>query len=70
MSEDKLRTKDSCWSVGMVYGPRGLPGLSTTDTGVDVVLHGVIVKGTSRKATSCGACVRHIKILGVGPFCP
>jgi hypothetical protein len=21
-------TKDSCWYVGMVYGPRGLPGVS------------------------------------------
>jgi hypothetical protein len=29
MSEDKVRTKDSCWSVGMVYGPKELPGVST-----------------------------------------
>jgi hypothetical protein len=29
MSEDKVRTKDSCWSVGMIYGPRELPGVST-----------------------------------------
>jgi hypothetical protein len=30
MSEDKVRTKDSCWSVRMVYDPRGPPGVSTT----------------------------------------
>jgi hypothetical protein len=29
MSEDKLRLKDSCWSVGMIYDPRELPGVST-----------------------------------------
>jgi hypothetical protein len=25
-----VRTKDSCWSVGMIYDPRELPGVSTT----------------------------------------
>jgi hypothetical protein len=39
MSEDKVRTKDLCWSVGMIYGPRGLPGVSTVGLGVDGVLH-------------------------------
>jgi hypothetical protein len=29
MSEDKLRTKDSGWSVGTIYDPRELPGVST-----------------------------------------
>jgi hypothetical protein len=38
MSEDKVCTKDSCWSVGMIYDPRGLPGVSTAGTGVDGVL--------------------------------
>jgi hypothetical protein len=32
-----VHTKDSCWSVGM-YGPRGLPGVSTAGPGVDGVL--------------------------------
>jgi hypothetical protein len=27
MSKDKVYTKDSCWSVWMVYDPRGLPGV-------------------------------------------
>jgi hypothetical protein len=31
MSQDKVHTKDSCWYVGMVYDPRGLPGVSTVD---------------------------------------
>jgi hypothetical protein len=29
MSEDKVCTKDPCWSVGKIYDPRELPGLST-----------------------------------------
>jgi hypothetical protein len=39
MSEDKVCTKDSCWSVGMVYGRRGMPGVSTANPGVDTMLH-------------------------------
>jgi hypothetical protein len=38
MSEDKVRTKDSCWSVGMVYGPSGPPRVSIACPGVDGVL--------------------------------
>jgi hypothetical protein len=38
MSEDKVRTKDSCWSVGPIYDPRELPGVSTTDPRLDGVL--------------------------------
>jgi hypothetical protein len=33
MSEDKVRTKDSCWSVGTIYDPRELPGVSTVGPG-------------------------------------
>jgi hypothetical protein len=41
MSENKVCTKDLCWYVGMVYDPRGLPGVSTAGLGVDGVLqHG------------------------------
>jgi hypothetical protein len=39
MSEDKVCIKDSCWSVGMVYDPRGLLGVSTAGPGVDEVFH-------------------------------
>jgi hypothetical protein len=38
MSEDKVRTKDTCWYVEMVYDPRGLTGVSTAGSGVDEVL--------------------------------
>jgi hypothetical protein len=31
MSEDKVHTKDLCWSVGMIYDPRELSGVSTAD---------------------------------------
>jgi hypothetical protein len=38
MSEDKVRTKDSCWSVGTIYDPIELLGVSTTAPGLDGVL--------------------------------
>jgi hypothetical protein len=34
MSEDKVRTKDSCWSVGTIYDPRELLGVSTAGPGI------------------------------------
>jgi hypothetical protein len=34
MSEDKVRTKDSCWSMGTIYNPRELPGVSTAGPGI------------------------------------
>jgi hypothetical protein len=34
MSEDKVRIKDSCWSVGTIYDPRELPGVSTAGPGI------------------------------------
>jgi hypothetical protein len=34
MSEDKVRTKDSCWSVGTIYDPRELPGVSIIGPGI------------------------------------
>jgi hypothetical protein len=37
-SEDKVHTKDPCWSVGTIYDPRELPGVSTAGPGVDGVL--------------------------------
>jgi hypothetical protein len=39
MSENKVRTKDPCWSVGTIYDPRELPGLNSAGPGVDRVLH-------------------------------
>jgi hypothetical protein len=38
MSEDKVRIKDLCWSVGTIINPRELPGVSTVVLGVDGVL--------------------------------
>jgi hypothetical protein len=34
MSEDKVRTKDSCWSVGTIYDPREPPGVSIAGPGI------------------------------------
>jgi hypothetical protein len=38
MSEDKVHTKDLCWSVGTIYDPRELPRVSTASPRVDGVL--------------------------------
>jgi hypothetical protein len=44
MSEDKVRTKDSCWSMGTIYDPRELPGVSTTGPGIGrIVTSGIRV---------------------------
>jgi hypothetical protein len=29
-----VRTKDLCWSMGTIYDPRELPGVSTTGLGI------------------------------------
>jgi hypothetical protein len=34
MNEEKVCTKDSCWSVGTIYDPRELPGVSTIGLGI------------------------------------
>jgi hypothetical protein len=34
MSVDKVRTKDPCWSVGTIYDPRELLGVSTAGPGI------------------------------------
>jgi hypothetical protein len=34
MSEDKVRTKDSCWSMGTIYDPSELPGVSAAGPGI------------------------------------
>jgi hypothetical protein len=34
MSEDKVRTKDSCWSVGTIYDSRELPKVSIVGPGI------------------------------------
>jgi hypothetical protein len=34
MSEDTVRAKDLCWSVGTIYDPRELPGVSIVGPGI------------------------------------
>jgi hypothetical protein len=38
MSKDKVCIKDSCWSVGTIYDPRELKGVSTAGPRVDRTL--------------------------------
>jgi hypothetical protein len=51
MSKDKVRTKVSCWSVGMIYDPRELPGVSTTGLGIGwgVTIGDKFKEGTIRR---------------------
>jgi hypothetical protein len=39
MSENKVCTKDLCWSMGMIYDLRELSGVSTAGPEIDGVLH-------------------------------
>jgi hypothetical protein len=49
MSEDKVRIKDLCWSVWIIYDPRELPGVSTTGLVLDGVLQCVQHPGAQKK---------------------
>jgi hypothetical protein len=79
MSEDKVRTKDPCWSVGTIYDPRELLGVSTigpvigrgTTSGIradprgfmDVCGLGVWVYGTWRMWARSGHITWHMTTL-------
>jgi hypothetical protein len=52
MSEDKVHTKDSCWSVGTIYNPSELPGVSTADPRLDGVLQ-VVSETTLAVSRAC-----------------
>jgi hypothetical protein len=58
MTDDKVRTKDSCWSVGTIYDPSELPGVCTAGPGIE---RGVTsgIRADPRGFTSvCGLGVR------------
>jgi hypothetical protein len=44
MSEDKVCTKDPCWSMGTIYDPRELPGVSTVGPGIGRCVTKLFVK--------------------------
>jgi hypothetical protein len=52
MSEDKVRTKDPCWSVETTYVPRELPGVSTAGPRLDSVLQ-VVSEPTLAVSWAC-----------------
>jgi hypothetical protein len=52
MSEDTVRTKDSCWSVRTIYDARELAGVSTTGPGLDGVLQ-VVLEPTLAVSRAC-----------------
>jgi hypothetical protein len=49
MSEDKVRTKDPCWSVGAIYDTRELPGVSNAGPGIGRgVTRGYLINNRSK----------------------
>jgi hypothetical protein len=50
----KLRTKDMCWSVGTIYGPRELPGVSIVGSRVDEVVTNSIGADPCGFTSVCG----------------
>jgi hypothetical protein len=59
MSEDKVCTKDPCWSMGTIYDSIELPGVSTAGPGIG---RGVIrFEGVKRPSTNdCIVGILHI----------
>jgi hypothetical protein len=53
MSEDNVRTKDSCWSVGTTYDPRELPGVSTVGPGIGHGVTEVVSEPTLAVSRAC-----------------
>jgi hypothetical protein len=47
-----VRTKDLCWSVGIIYDPRELPGVSIAGPGVGGVLQ-VVLEPTLVVSRAC-----------------
>jgi hypothetical protein len=47
-----VRTKDLCWSMGTIYDPRELPGVSIAGPGVDGVLQ-VVLEPTLAVSRAC-----------------
>jgi hypothetical protein len=58
MSEDEVRTKDSCRSVGTIYDPRELSWVSTAGLGVDGVLHSTRSSLPRSRLSSCWVAQR------------
>jgi hypothetical protein len=52
MSEHKVRTKDSCWSVGTIYDSRELLGVVPLVHGLDEVLQ-VVSEPTLADSQAC-----------------
>jgi hypothetical protein len=52
MSEDKVHTKDSCWSMGTIYDPRELSGVTNVGPRVDGVLQ-VVSEPTLTLSRAC-----------------
>jgi hypothetical protein len=57
MSEDKVHTKDVCCSMGTIYDPIKLLGVSTAGLGLDEVLQ-VVSKPILAVLRTCGLGVR------------
>jgi hypothetical protein len=62
----KYAQKTLCWSVGTIYGPRELPGVSTAGSRVDTVLQ-VISEPTLTVSRVCvvrGSGIWHMEHVG------
>jgi hypothetical protein len=62
MSEDKVYTKDSCWSVGIIYDLRRLLGVSSVDPEADDELQMVSERPSwfSRACVGYGSDIWHM----------
>jgi hypothetical protein len=58
MSEDEVCTKDPCWSMGTIYDPRELLGVSTADPGIGRGVTSGIIADPHGFTGVCGLGVR------------
>jgi hypothetical protein len=63
-----MRTKGSCWSVGTIYDPRELPGVSTVNPRVDGVLQRPNVVGRGFRILTSPTCPLHLQDLSWPSF--
>jgi hypothetical protein len=60
-----VHTKDSCWSMGTIYDPRELPGVSTAGLGI---VRGVTSGIRADPRSFTGVCGLGVRVYGAcGP---
>jgi hypothetical protein len=63
-----VRTKDSCWSVGTIYDPRELPGVSTAGPGIGRGVTDPLLGGSNQNMEVPPRTINHNRSIGSRQF--